>query len=150
MNIVVVGVSYLKIYFECSLECPPHLLRHVVQYLFILMYNKIFSSIWIKRLLNKLPYVSYIECLCKIIWQQLIHNNNIVWGLLTHNLILTFLSMSRRNNSWKSYEKWRICSSGANSPFFINFSKLFDAENANFENFKNFDLLIEHDVTPYK
>ena len=36
--------------------------------------------------------------------------------------------------------------SGANSPFFIKFSKLFDAENTNFENFENFDLFIENDV----
>ena len=80
MNIVVVGVLWLKIYFKCSFECPPHLLWHVVQYLFILMYNKIFSSIWIKRLLNKLPYVSYIECLCKIIW--IMHICNPPWLII--------------------------------------------------------------------
>ena len=28
--------------------------------------------------------------------------------------------------------------------------KIFDAENTNFQKFQNFDLLIEHDVTPYK
>ena len=36
---------------------------------------------------------------------------------------------------------------GEFAPFSIIFSKLFDAENTNFE---NFDLFIENDVTPFE